>query len=436
MSFGYTVGVSNRFAILLDDNSVGVREVEKPKKQTEKKAADDKKPAPKTEKKTEQPKSATQKDANKPDEKQNQGKVASEKPKGPRSENNRGPREGRPRDGEQREARPEGARGGRGRGGDNRGPREPREGQQGEARGEGRGRGRGEGRTDRGPRDYRADRPPRDRPQGPRNDQVAGDDSNAVAGAGAGAGAGASEERRPDHRIRKDRRWDNKEEQVSEEKGFVKPKERLYERKSGTGRAPNEFKKRGAGRGNWGKEGSEIEGEEEPAAEAGETPNAESQPKEQEKEPAVSAEEAAKAEEARKKQEEEEKHISFEEHLKIQQSNLADVPLRKPLRKAGEGDDDQKWADFSPLKKSDDSESKALGKKKEKKLNPKSQKVPVDQILDVRINADSPSRQQRNRNPKRKPEQQQPVVVKKEDSPTPVLNDDKLFPSLSPVVKA
>lgn len=414
----YTVGVSNRFDILSGDFSTGTRDVEKPKKQNkEKKAPSDKKvdqQAPGA-KKPEQPKTA-QKTTAKVDEKP---KAAAEKPKGPRTDNNnnrggfRG--EGRSREGEQREGRPEGGRserGGRGRG-EHRGPRgEPREGHTGE-RPEGRGgRGRGEGRSDRGRGE------PRERNLGPRAAQVEGTD----------AVAPPVEANRAPRRERRDR--ERREENVTDEKGFFQPKERLYDRRSGTGRPPTEFKKRGAGRGNWGKAGSELDVEEEAPAEATEIP-IDPKPAEVEQPKEISDEEAAFLEQQRKQEEEDAKKISYEEYLKIQQSNLADVPLRKPLRKAGEGDDNAKWADYSPLKKGDDADAKVESKKKEKKVNPKSQKVPVQQVLDIKVNVDSPTRQQRNRNPKKRPEQ--PV---KKDSPTPVLNDDKLFPSLSPVVKA
>jgi len=433
MSFGYRVGVSNRFDILLD--GAGVKEAEKPKKQNDKKAPVEKKVEQKTEsvKKPEQPKNA-QKAPAKTEEKP---KAVAEKPKGSRSDNNRGGfrGEGRPRDGESREGRSD--RGGRGRG-EHRGPREQREGQVGDRAERGEGRG-GRGRSDRGrgggaggdrehrePREQRGDREHRERTERvPRTGQTE-EKRDPL------APSTSLEETRPNRRERRDKeKLERKEEEVTEEKGFVKPKERLYERRSGTGRPANEFKKRGAGRGNWGKPGSELEVEEEQPAEATETPT-EPKPTEPEKDSGLSAEEAAKEEERRKQEEEDAKKISYQEFLKIQQSNLAEVPLRKPLRRAGEGDETEKWADYSPLKKEDDQDSKVQSKKKEKKLNPKAQKVPIEQVLDVKVNVDSPLRSQRTRNPKKRTE----PAAKKDSPTTPVLNDDKLFPSLSPAVKA
>jgi len=56
-------------------------------------------------------------------------------------------------------------------------------------------------------------------------------------------------------------REQRRRDRFSEEKGFVQPRQRAYDRRPGTGRPMNEVKKGGAGKANWGSVGSEIDAE-------------------------------------------------------------------------------------------------------------------------------------------------------------------------------
>jgi hypothetical protein len=153
--------------------------------------------------------------------------------------------------------------------------------------------------------------------------------------------------------------------------GTIKYAERQYERRSGTGRPPNENKKRGAGTGNWGTEGAQYDAEVEldptmpgysEAAPAAETPSeaekTDTKPEEPEKTAAA----------------EEENKLTLAEYQKLLEEGHAKIPL-PAARKAGEGyTPSEDWADAKPLQR-DDEDTSILGgvaadskpKKKEKK---------------------------------------------------------------------
>lgn len=167
---------------------------------------------------------------------------------------------------------------------------------------------------------------------------------------------------REDRRDKADR---NRGDQVREDKGFVHPTKRAFERRSGTGRPfGGENKKGGAGRGNWGKPGSEQEAladvNSESVEQTEETPKTEET---KETEPAAPKQLTPEEEEALKEKEKEERMLTLEEYRKKQEEEKAKIPLPQP-RKAGEGSNDKKWANYQKLEKSEDSLFSTVQKKK------------------------------------------------------------------------
>jgi len=183
----------------------------------------------------------------------------------------------------------------------------------------------------------------------------------------------------------------------------ARPNKRSYDRKSGTGRG-KEIKKGGGGRGNWGKGSEEVweevgaekqDGEEVKSAEVESTPK---------KEEAESAPVSKEVEEERKKKEEDEKKRKEEEEKEAKMMTLEDyrkkqeakktktsiIPDLPAPRQAGDGEEQQKWAEFTPFKREDETETNGdeekdascLDSKKEKK-KAKKQAVPVTTVLRV-----------------------------------------------------
>jgi len=169
---------------------------------------------------------------------------------------------------------------------------------------------------------------------------------------------------REDRRDKVDR---NRTDQVKEDKGFVHPTKRAYERRSGTGRPfSGENKKGGAGKGNWGKPGSEQEALADVNSELAEqtddaTPKTGDETKENE--PAAPKQLTPEEEAALKEKEKEERMLTLEEYRKKQEEEKAKIPLPQP-RKAGEGSNEKKWANFQKLEKEEESLFSAAPKKK------------------------------------------------------------------------
>jgi len=183
----------------------------------------------------------------------------------------------------------------------------------------------------------------------------------------------------------------------------ARPNKRSYDRKSGTGRG-KEIKKGGGGGGNWGKGSEEVweevgaekqDGEEVKPAEVESTPNkeeVETVPVSKE----VDEERKKKEEEDKKRKEEEEKEaklMTLEDYRKKQEAERTKTSIIPDLpapRQAGDGEEQQKWAEFTPFKREDETETNGdeekdascLDSKKEKK-KAKKQAVPVTTVLRV-----------------------------------------------------
>jgi len=155
----------------------------------------------------------------------------------------------------------------------------------------------------------------------------------------------------PNRRERRERDRE-RQDRSTDEKGFVQPRARAYERRSGTGRPPNEQKRSGAGKGNWGKLGSEQDVE----AEAPEPRESEVKEVEEKKEAAAPADAEKKegdAAPAEKKEDEAEKIvITFDEYKKTHTEEKPNIALPAP-RAAGDGTK-QDWSKFTKLKKEED----------------------------------------------------------------------------------
>lgn len=166
---------------------------------------------------------------------------------------------------------------------------------------------------------------------------------------------------REDRRDKADR---NRGDQVREDKGFVHPTKRAFERRSGTGRPfGGENKKGGAGRGNWGKPGSEQEALADVNAESEQTEETPKTEETKDTEPAAPKQLTPEEEEALKEKEKEERMLTLEEYRKKQEEERAKIPLPQP-RKAGEGSNDKKWASYQKLEKSEESLFSTVQKKK------------------------------------------------------------------------
>jgi len=163
-------------------------------------------------------------------------------------------------------------------------------------------------------------------------------------------------------------------ERLREDKGFVQPQKRIYDRHSGTGRSINENKKAGSGKGSWGKPGSEIEElstpaqqEDQPTEEGGEVAP-ESTPTDA---PAPSvAETSAKQESV---------ELSLSEYYDKLNAQKAEVDLPKP-RAAGEGVDQSEWSNFQKISRQEQAEAEAYFPTADKK---KKTKTDADQPLET-----------------------------------------------------
>lgn len=159
---------------------------------------------------------------------------------------------------------------------------------------------------------------------------------------------------------------------------------RVFDRRSGTGRG-KEFKKGGAGRGNWGSSTDEQVNNEQPI-------------EKKEGEVETPAQEGGATKEGEQPQaevpqeEEEDKTLTLDQYLAQKASKKFSIETRE-VRKANEGVDAEqlkKWQNYAPLKRDDEipkpasaTESSPATEKKEKKA-PKKQVVPVDQFFDVK----------------------------------------------------
>lgn len=397
----YSVGTSNRFeAFLFEDSPARPKTSTKPA---------EKKPAGEQKKKPEQ-KTDSKAPTQKPPVNKSQDvkpKESAEKPKASQG-NKEGGRGGRGGFSESR-----GGRGGRGgRGAASASYEKPSN----EERGEGGRGGRGRGR---GGRDFRGDRPPRpvDTPTAETSEPTAELPRDPL------AAKPVFEDKKPNRRERREK--ERLEEGHVEEQGVVYSK-RVFDRKSGTGRPPTENKRRGAGRGNWGTLTSEHEDAVHDAASTEATtsqPVTKTEPEE--------SEEARKFREEREKEEEEEnKKMTLEEYKKLQEENRAAVSLPHSVRKAGEGEEQSKWAEYAPLKK-DDIDEKSFSKKKDSKANQakaKAHKVPVDQILDLKVNNPEYSPSRANRSRRGRPQQ---AKAENSGSSAPIVVSEAEFPSLA-----
>jgi hypothetical protein len=179
-----------------------------------------------------------------------------------------------------------------------------------------------------------------------------------------------------------------KTDKVREEKGFVKTVKRVHDRRSATGRAPNENSKGGAGKGNWGKLGSEQDIEaldEEEKTEKTEEPR-KLTPEEEEK---------------LKEEEKEAKMVTLEEYRKQQAELKANIPLPE-IRKAGEGDN-KKWGETQEFKRKEEVLFSVSTKKKGNAAKPTAETpakksetaVPFTDVLNIKA-----ERKERGRGPR------------------------------------
>ena len=164
----------------------------------------------------------------------------------------------------------------------------------------------------------------------------------------------------------------------------------MYQRRSGTGRPSGENKKGGAGRGNWGKPGSEQEALVDANTDLAEQTADDALKTEEtkESEPAAPKQLTAEEEAAIKEREKEERMVTLEEYRKKQEEEKAKIPLPE-LRKAGEGTNEKKWANYQKLEKEEESLFSAAPKKKGTAAvaspgTKKSTVVPVTEVLNVK----------------------------------------------------
>jgi hypothetical protein len=214
-------------------------------------------------------------------------------------------------------------------------------------------------------------------------------------------------------------RRERRQDRFSDDKGFVQPRVRAYDRRSGTGRPANDQKKGGAGRGNWGPLGSELDAEQDNHTEARHEPRKEKEekpketPAEKEKEKegaekegeaaaqpkegeaAAAPKEGAPAKEGTAEGDKPEKPvITYKEFMQTQQAQIDKTPL--PARRVVAED----WSKFTkitkkeealqakktqePKKKEEKKEGKKEGDKKKKEgkaSKPKS--VPLSDVIRV-----------------------------------------------------
>jgi len=167
--------------------------------------------------------------------------------------------------------------------------------------------------------------------------------------------------------------------------GFVGNK-RVFDRRSGTGSRGREFKKGGAGRGNWGREdGTEV-------TEEGQTEEGKESTTEEAKaqEPVEPKEETEEEKLEREEREKEAKMITLGDYLKQKESSkqLAQFALPE-VRKTNEGADvseEKKWGKFQALKRDEEVAQSAKDKKKKEKEKEKNT-VPLEAVFNVKEHA-------------------------------------------------
>lgn len=210
---------------------------------------------------------------------------------------------------------------------------------------------RGRGQSDRPPR-QQGDRPPRQQ-----GGFVVSEDRN-------NSGFVERKERERDGESRGERKS-----RGAPAGGFVGNR-RVFDRKSGTGRG-RDYKKGGAGRGNWGRDGEgseQIIAEDQAALEEGKETVKEEKPEEPEKEKVETEEEKLEREEREK----EEKTMTLEQYMKSRE-NKAPVVALPTERKANEGVDQneiKKWGNYQEIKR-DDIQEQSKAEAKDKKKNVK-----------------------------------------------------------------
>eukprot|EP01116_Phalansterium_solitarium_P007285 TRINITY_DN1987_c2_g1_i1.p1 TRINITY_DN1987_c2_g1~~TRINITY_DN1987_c2_g1_i1.p1 ORF type:complete len:466 (+),score=110.51 TRINITY_DN1987_c2_g1_i1:193-1398(+) len=237
--------------------------------------------------------------------------------------------------------------------------------------------------------DSRPDRRPKDLSRTDRGDEV---------------GAGSPGQERP-FRPRGDRPngGERRERRERTENGAAAPRGRVFDRRSGTGRGREE-KRGGAGRGNWGSVNDEekaaapseerkaettedvAEGEATEAGESTETAAAEPAPKRE-----LTPEEL----ERQKEREREEKLMTLDEYLKVKKGVNVALP---EMRKAGEGEDQKKWAKYTAAKNDKDEEESAAAKPTKEKKAKEPTKVAADPaLLKFKSEAQRRARESRDR---------------------------------------
>jgi len=194
---------------------------------------------------------------------------------------------------------------------------------------------------------------------------------------------------------KKEERFRNRRGEGDKDSQFATGSNRVYERKSGTGRG-HEVKKGGAGKGNWGKPGSEIQDinqdiqsahdhvteitpkvqlvevtQEQAAAPAPATPAvATPEATSTSNNTATSGLEQVATTAAPPQENKEENYVSYSEWLTKEKEKTAAPPLPRALRTAGEGiEDTSGWASIEVTR--DQDKPVLLGKKKEDKKEKK-----------------------------------------------------------------
>jgi len=222
----------------------------------------------------------------------------------------------------------------------------------GEGRGEGRPYRGGEGGEGEGGRQYRGRREGDSRPFRDSSNfyqqsfESAEDNPNLSA-----ADIGIPREAPTNATFRGDRRNHNLRRErtdilVEDPSGIIKPKVRVHDRKSGTGRPLNENKKQGAGKGNWGSLASEGDLAED-TIEPTEPAEVKTKPAEPTEGATAEKPEGSTAKTPEEKAlEDEAKQITLSEYLKQQAESKSNITLPQPRKAAPPSDE---WADAVPL---------------------------------------------------------------------------------------
>lgn len=270
------------------------------------------------------------------------------------------------------------------------------------------------------------DRPPRQ--QGERPAQRQGQRSEV-----SGASAGDFEKTRSPRSRGGDSR-ERKEKQAEREE---KPGQRIFDRRSGTGRG-KENKKNGGGRGNWGTPEDDKKAQEEviptEAKETTEqTANAESKPAVE----ASTTETTQQPEQKSTEDEEDAKLKTLADYLKEKKVPQVTLPPPRTVE-----DNNAQWAKFTPLKRDEEPQPTKKSSKKEGETKEESGKktIPADQVL--KFTEGSPKGYRGSERGGRggrggKGGRGGPSGRGgPRGAPAPNFKDSKAFPSLSPATKA